>query len=152
MPPRKNILKAALILFLFGALLGLLMVLPSDAQDLPERPLVPVRAEKAAGKTWKILSIGSYTAAMMDMRLTMHEKQVGGANFVEYNPIAKPFVSLPKPAYYATGFAAITGINYLSLRMKNSPRWYRHIWWVPQAAAIAANTYGYARTKAMQNR
>lgn len=54
----------------------------------------------------------------------------------EFDPLARPFISLPRPAYYASGAALSGGLTYLSHRWrKEGKRW----WWVPEAAQIAVN-------------
>jgi hypothetical protein len=60
----------------------------------------------------------------------------------ETDPLARPFVHLPAPAYYATGLALATGINWLSWRMAHSRRWYK-LAPIPQLLTIGGNLYGY---------
>ena len=59
----------------------------------------------------------------------------------ETDPLARPFVHLPTPAYYATGLALATGVNWLSWKMAHSRRFHR-LAPLPQLAAIAGNLYG----------
>jgi hypothetical protein len=69
MIPRERILKLAVIFLTVSAFLALLLALPSNAQELPERP----RPHVARDKAWLALSAGTYTAAIFDMRQTTHE-------------------------------------------------------------------------------
>jgi len=60
----------------------------------------------------------------------------------ERDPLAKPIVRLPAPAYYATGLALASGVNWLSLKMGHSRRWHKFAL-LPQLLSIAGNTYGF---------
>ena len=121
-----------------------------QAQTLAENP-APVRKPatlRVPKIAWLSLSAATYTAAALDMHAT--------ANAVSYwkkypafylglpeaDPIARPFVKLPKPAYYTCGFALATGVNWLGYRMSRSPKW-RKIWWLPQSISVSANGSGY---------
>jgi hypothetical protein len=90
-----------------------------------------------------ILSAGVYAAVWLDMT----ETQASMPNFKEADPLARPFLLLLKPLYYASGTMLGTGVNWLGFKMQRSERWHK-IWWVPQVLSIAANLsgYGYTRT------
>jgi hypothetical protein len=105
----------------------------------PRKPIVRPRISP-----YVILSAGVYTAAGLDMT----ETQSSMPNFKEADPLARPFVGLPKPLYYASGTMLGTGVNWLGLKMQRSERWHK-IWWLPQAVSIAANlsAYGYTRNR-----
>jgi hypothetical protein len=90
-----------------------------------------------------MLSAGVYGLALLDMRETV---SVGG---YEHDPLTRPFMKLPAPAYYAGGIALATGVNWMASKMEHSRRW-RRIWWLPQACSIAGNLWGYATTKARE--
>jgi hypothetical protein len=90
-----------------------------------------------------ILSAGVYGLAMLDMHETV---SVGG---YEQDPLTRPFVKLPAPAYYAGGIALATGVNWMAAKMERSRRW-RRIWWLPQACSMAGNLWGYTSTKARE--
>src|SRR5882724_9706440 len=60
----------------------------------------------------------------------------------EADPLARPFVKLPAPAYYAVGLAMATGLNWISWKMGHSRRWHT-LAAIPQLLAIAGNTHGY---------
>jgi hypothetical protein len=94
------------------------------------------------------LSAAAYTAAAFDMRATANAVELKRTYPALYwgnpegNPIARPFVELPKPAYYACGLALATGVNWLGYKMSRTRKW-RKIWWLPQSISISANTWGY---------
>lgn len=113
-----------------------------DAETLPRlEPRKPIMRPRIS--PYFILSAGVYTAGWLDMT----ETQSSMPNFKEDDPLARPFLLLPKPLYYASGTMLGTGVNWLGLKMQRSERWHK-IWWLPQAVSIAANlsAYGYTRT------
>ncbi|SRR6266849_7953575 len=99
-------------------------------------------------KPWIVLSPAVYAAAAWDMHGTensagLYRKNPGlfPGGYFEADPLARPFTRLPAPAYYASGFALATGINWLSWRMGRSLRLHG-IWWLPQAFSIIGNVQG----------
>jgi len=90
------------------------------------------------------LSAAVYAAAWIDMHRTYTLSKLPGS-FKEADPFVRPLLKLPEPAYYATGFALATGVNYLGWRMSRSRRFHR-IWFIPQALTLAGNIYGRAST------
>jgi hypothetical protein len=103
-----------------------------DAKTLPV-----VRFHKAQ---FLILSAAVYGASLADMHQTLQERKYSW--WYETDPVARPFVRMPTPAYYATGLAMATGLNWISWKMGHSRKWHRFAA-VPQLLAIAGNTYGY---------
>jgi hypothetical protein len=105
-------------------------------------------------KLWIVSSLAVYTAAALDMHATEEVVQRGIALRKRYpwlpaddysfeaNPLARPLLKLPAPAYYACGAALATGVNWVGLRMSRSKR-FRRVWWLPQALSVAGNTRGY---------
>ena len=99
-------------------------------------------------KLWLSLSAATYTAAALDMHATAdaeewfkkHPHYYRGPT--ETDPLARPLVRLPRPAYYICGFALTTGVNWLGYRMSHS-RKFRKIWWLPQSISISGNCWGY---------
>lgn len=97
---------------------------------------------------WLSLSAATYTAAALDMHATAdaeewfkkHPHYYRGPT--ETDPLARPLVRLPRPAYCACGFALATGGNWLGYRMSHSRR-LRKVWWLPQSISITANGWGY---------
>jgi hypothetical protein len=87
-----------------------------------------------------ILGAAVYGASLADMHQTLAERRYPW--WYERDPLAKPFVTLPTPAYYATGLAMATGLNWISWKMGHSRKWHR-LAPIPQVLAIAGNTYGY---------
>jgi hypothetical protein len=104
-------------------------------------------------KLWMASSLAVYTAAALDMHATEETVQRVNALHKRYpffpedysfesNPLARPLLKLPAPAYYACGVALATGVNLVALRMSRSKR-FRKVWWLPQALSVAGNTNGY---------
>jgi len=121
--------------------------IPSGTVLAPLAPLPrsePRRAIKTAlPKSFFVLSAGVYTAAGLDMQLS--ESML--PHFDEKDPLARPFLRLPAPAYYASAALFATGINFLGWKMARSERWHK-IWWLPQVTSMAGNLAGYGYTRA----
>jgi len=118
----------------------------SESHLKPSSPSIPtVRIEplptisRSPKTTLVILSSCVYVAAWIDMHRTYPRRRV----ITERDPFVRPLLKLPAPAYYATGLALATGINYLGWKMAHSRR-FRKIWFIPQAFTIAGNTWGRA--------
>lgn len=110
-------------------------------QELPRKE--PRRAVKDAHvRLFTVMSAGVYSAAGLDMELTeaLHK------HIDERDPLARPLLLLPAPAYYISGALLATGLNWLGWKMERSSRWHK-IWWVPQAASMAGNLAGYSYTR-----
>jgi len=115
-----------------------------EHEPTTENPAKEPATEKSHDGTWLALSVATYTMALGDAAQTSYYK---GPHALEVNPIARPFVNLPAPAYFALAGIATTGTNYLAYRMKHSRhRWERRIWWLPQTMQIAGNAYGISAT------
>jgi hypothetical protein len=129
-------------------------VQPHNQGSIKAAPPKAAASTLGERKRFILLSSIAYGAAFLDMHETISQR----ANFEERDPLAKPFVRLPKPAYYAIGTTIATGVNGLSWKMAHSERWHR-VWWVPQAISVFGNSFGYgytveqmAQTTAMQRR
>jgi hypothetical protein len=120
---------------------------PSAYSVRPSNPDPKPISKRQSPKAFLLTSAGVYSAAVLDMRNTRNDmnfcKSQSGYVCNENNPLARPFVALPAPMYYATGLALATGINWLSWRMARSEKFHR-VWPLPQMAAMAANGWGYA--------
>ena len=102
------------------------------------------RAVKPAlPKSFWVVTAGVYMAAGLDMQRS--ESML--PDFDESDPIVRPFLRLPAPAYYASAALFATGINFLGWKMARSERWHK-IWWLPQVATMAGNLAGYGYTPA----
>lgn len=113
------------------------------------RPRGPVRgiiapksisAGRFSKKQFFVLSAAVYGAGLTDMHQTLEARK--NSWWYETDPLARPFVKLPAPAYYATGLAMATGLNWISWRMGHTRRW-RKLSPIPQMLAIAGNIYGF---------
>lgn len=113
-------------------------IAPTSLQDTGTKESeLPVHFPK---KQFVLLGAGVYAAAAADMHQTLHVRHYSW--WWETDPLARPFVHLPAPAYYASGFALATGVNWLSWKMGRSRRWHK-LAPLPQLFAIGGNTYGF---------
>jgi hypothetical protein len=117
-----------------GVTLAYLPPLPREVRRAVKPPLP---------KSFWVLTAGVYTAAGLDMQRS--ESML--PNFDERDPVVRPFLRLPAPAYYASAALFATGVNFLGWKMARSERWHK-IWWVPQVCSIAGNFAGYGYTRA----
>jgi hypothetical protein len=74
------------------------------------------------------------------MRQTMRVRNYSW--WYETDPLAKPIVRLPAPAYYATGLVLATGVNWLSWKMGHSRKWHK-LAPLPQLLSITGNMLGF---------
>ena len=96
-------------------------------------------------RSYFVLSAGVYAAAGLDMQ----QSESMMPHFDERDPLARPFLRLPAPAYYASAALFATGVNWLGWKMARSERWHK-IWWLPQVASMAGNMAGYGYTRSHQ--
>ena len=100
----------------------------------------PVRAGRFPKKQFLFLSAAVYGASFADMHQTLKERKYDW--WRESDPLAKPFVRLPAPAYYATGLALATVLNWVSWKMGHSRKWHK-LAAIPQLLSVGGNAYGY---------
>lgn len=100
--------------------------------------------ETSSTRRFVLLSAGVYAFALLDIHETASMPHA-----IELDPLARPFTSLPKPAYYASGVALATSVNFSAWMMARSPRWHR-VWWIPQLCSMSGNLWGFASTKARE--
>jgi hypothetical protein len=95
-----------------------------------------------------VLSTLVYAAATTDM-VSTHDRIRSEQEcpvcylypFSERDPFARPFVRLPTPAYFASGYLVFTGVNLIAWRMSRSSRWHRY-WRIPQMVSLAGSSWG----------
>ena len=87
-----------------------------------------------------LLSAAVYAAAFADMHQTLSAKHYSW--WSESDPLARPLVRLPAPAYYASGVVLATGVNWLSWKMSRSRRWHK-LAPIPQLLTISGNLYSF---------
>jgi hypothetical protein len=87
-----------------------------------------------------LLSAAVYGAAFADMHQTLQERRYSW--WCENDPLAKPIVRLPAPAYYAAGLAMATGVNWVGWKMAHSRRWHK-LSPIPQLLTVTGNVYGF---------
>jgi hypothetical protein len=106
-------------------------------KSIDAKTLSAVRFHK---KQFLILSAAVYGASLVDMHQTLQERKYSW--WYETDPVARPLVRLPPPAYYAIGLAMATSLNWISWKMGHSRKWHK-LAAIPQLIAIGGNTYGY---------
>ena len=109
-----------------------------------QHDLLSARVGRFPKMQFLILSAGVYGAAFADMHETLKERKYPW--WYEADPLARPLVKLPAPAYYATGVALATGVNWISWKLGHSRRWHK-LAAIPQLLAIGGNTYGYTTNR-----
>ena len=87
-----------------------------------------------------LLSTAVYGAAFADMYQTLQQRNNPGWH--EGDPLARPLLRLPAPAYYATGLVMATGLNWLGWKMAHSRRWHK-LAPIPQLLAVGGNLNGF---------
>ena len=118
----------------------------SEKKDLPEKP-EPI-FEKHRPAAWLMLTAVGQAAALADATNTLRLRQ-RVPDWIEHDPLARPFVGLPAPAYLTEAVAFTGVISVASLKMHNSSnKWERRFWWVPQAIQIVINAECAAHTAA----
>ena len=112
--------------------------LPSSPIANPVRP-APKPPPHFSCTRFALLSAPVYVAAFADMHQTLQERKCSCRR--EADPLAKPLIRLPAPAYYATGLMMATGLNWLSWKMAHSRHWHK-VAPIPQLLAVGGNLNG----------
>jgi hypothetical protein len=98
-------------------------------------------------RTFLVLSSGVYAGTICDIHTTVSMKKwynfsdppsKVSAHYSDADPLARPFVNLPNPAYYVSGLAFATGLNLVAWKLKQSSH-FRKVWWLPQIVAPSLN-------------
>jgi hypothetical protein len=110
---------------------------PAEPNPLKPKPESPVHFSKSK---FVFLSAAVYGASLADMHQTLAVRN--NSWWYEIDPLAKPLVRLPAPAYYTVGLVMATGVNWLSWKMAHSRRWGK-LAPIPQLLAISGNIYGF---------
>jgi hypothetical protein len=138
-------MKATIVLVFALLLAGM-----ASAQNfLPDKP-EPIKSVSAHSnfehkKAWETLTAASFGVGMFDVGQTAYYMDHGD---LEANPIARPIVNLPHPAYVAVSIAGVASVSYVSYRMLHSRRKLeRSLWWLPLGLEIAGNTWGVVSTR-----
>lgn len=119
--------------------------LPNAVAPAASWKLEATPASSSDRKTFFLMSATVYGVAFLDMEETNSLRPY----LIEHDPLARPFTSLPTPAYFACGAALTTGVNLLAWKMMHSRRWHG-LWLLPQYATIVGNDWGYASTMGRQ--
>lgn len=91
-------------------------------------------------RSWLALSIAGQAAVLADVKTTLDLRRSSPLTFHESDPLARPFVNMPKPAYVGSAVALTAGLSLVSWKLSTSENgWLRRHWWLPQAAQIVLN-------------
>lgn len=107
---------------------------PQNAPLLPGAVRRPFRA-------WLALSLAGQAAVLADAKTTLDLRHSYPLTFRESDPLARPFVNLPSPAYIGSGVALTAALSLASWKLTHSEHdWMRRRWWLPQATQIILNS------------
>ncbi len=105
----------------------------------PNTP-APESAVRRPSRAWFALGVVSQAAALADAKTTLDLKRSHPLTFYESDPLARPFVNLPPPAYIASVIGLSAGVSAISWKLQRSEHpLLRRLWWLPQATQIAFN-------------
>ena len=100
----------------------------------------PEGAVRRPSHAWLALSLAGQAAALADATTTLDLKRAHPITFYEDDPLARPFVNLPPPAYVASVVGLTAGVSAISWKLRRSEHpLLRRFWWAPQAVQIALN-------------
>ena len=89
---------------------------------------------------WLTLGAIGQAAMLADVTTTLDLKRSHPVTFYESDPLARPFVNLPQPAYVAATVGVSSAVSFAGWKLTSSENvWLRRHWWLPQAAQIILN-------------
>jgi hypothetical protein len=101
----------------------------------------PESVVRRPGRAWFALSLAGQAAALADVKTTLDLKSVYRLTFYENDPLARPFVNLPPPAYITSAVGLTAGASAISWELRRSEHpLLRRFWWAPQAVQIVLNS------------
>jgi hypothetical protein len=101
---------------------------------------VPESVVRRPSRAWFALSLAGEAAALADAKTTLDLKRAHPITFYESDPLARPLVNLPPPAYVASVVGLTAGVSAISWKLRRSEHpLLRRFWWAPQAVQIALN-------------
>ncbi|HKN59891.1 MAG TPA: hypothetical protein VJW93_01850, partial [Candidatus Acidoferrales bacterium] len=107
----------------------------------------PESVVRRPGRAWFALSLAGQAAALADAKTTLDLKRSHPLTFYENDPLARPFVNLPPPAYVASVVGLTASVSAISWKLRRSEHpLLRRFWWAPQVAQIALNAECAIRT------
>jgi hypothetical protein len=100
----------------------------------------PERAVRRPSRGWLALGVAGQAAALADVKTTLDFKHAHPLTFYESDPLARPFVNLSRPAYFASVVGLTAGVSAIGWELQRSEHpLLRRFWWAPQVAQIALN-------------
>jgi hypothetical protein len=100
----------------------------------------PERAVRRPSRAWLALSVAGQAATLADAKTTLDLQRAQPLTFYESDPLARPFVNLPRPAFVASVVGLTAGVSAIGWKLQRSEHpLLRRFWWAPQVAQIALN-------------
>jgi hypothetical protein len=107
----------------------------------------PESVVRRPSRAWLALSLAGQAAALADATTTLDLKRAHPITFYENDPLARPLVNLPPPAYVASVVGLTAGVSAITWKLRRSEHpLLRRFWWAPQATQIALNAECAFRT------
>lgn len=138
-------------------------IVRADTAELPSKPIpMPAEATNSAAtppihvtphadspvkgvirrpfRAWLALSLVGQAAVLADVKTTLNLRSSNPLTFHESDPLARPFVRLPVPAYVASSAGFTAGLSFVAWRLSRSENsWFRYHWWLPQLTQTVLN-------------
>lgn len=93
------------------------------------------------------VSAAQTSLAFGDSINTERVRREWGSQFIERDPLARPFVRRPWLLYTTDANTSIALAHIAEMMRTSSRGWERHIWWLPQAVVMSGNVWGLAGTR-----